>query len=59
MKIKVGVIGLGFMGSAHARVYSKLKNCELVGICDANLDKKNLAEMYNCKFYQDSEELLR
>ena len=59
MKVKVGVVGLGFMGSAHARVYSKLKDCELVGICDSNSDKKHLAETYNCKFCEDSEEFLR
>jgi UDP-N-acetylglucosamine 3-dehydrogenase len=56
MKVKVGVIGLGFMGSAHARVYSKLNDCELVGICDINSDKKPLAKMYNCRFFQNSEE---
>jgi UDP-N-acetylglucosamine 3-dehydrogenase len=58
MKVKVGVIGLGFMGSAHARVYNKLKNCELVGICDNNSDKKMLANAYNCKFFKNSEDLL-
>jgi len=58
MKVKVGVVGLGFMGSAHARVYSKLKECELVGICDSNSDKKHLAKAYNCKFFEDSEEFL-
>ena len=58
MKVKVGVIGLGFMGSAHARVYSKLKECELVGICDSNSDKKHLAKTYSCKFFEDSEEFL-
>ena len=58
MKIKVGVIGLGFMGSAHARVYTKLKNCELVGICDSNPDKKQLAKVYNCKFCEDSKQFL-
>ena len=56
MKVKVGVIGLGFMGSAHARVYAKMKECDLVGICDTNSDKKRLAKMYNCKFFEDSEE---
>jgi UDP-N-acetylglucosamine 3-dehydrogenase len=56
MKLKVGVIGLGLMGSAHARVYSKLKDCELVGICDINSDRKRLSKIYNCKFFQDSEE---
>ena len=59
MKIKVGVIGLGFMGSAHARVYNKLKNCELVGICDSNPDKKHLAKAYNCNFCKDSKEFLK
>ncbi|MQY62196.1 gfo/Idh/MocA family oxidoreductase [archaeon] len=58
MKVKVGVIGLGFMGSAHARVYNKLKDCELVGICDSNSDKKHIAKAYNCKFFEDSEDFL-
>jgi UDP-N-acetylglucosamine 3-dehydrogenase len=58
MKVKVGVIGLGFMGSAHARVYSKLKDCELVGICDSNSEKKQLAKAYNCRFFEDCEEFL-
>jgi UDP-N-acetylglucosamine 3-dehydrogenase len=58
MKVKVGVVGLGFMGSAHARVYSTLKECELVAICDSNPDKKHLAEVYNCKFFEDSEDFL-
>jgi UDP-N-acetylglucosamine 3-dehydrogenase len=58
MKVKVGVVGLGFMGSAHARVYSQLKGCELVAICDSNSDKKHLAKTYDCKFFEDSEEFL-
>jgi UDP-N-acetylglucosamine 3-dehydrogenase len=58
MTVKVGVVGLGFMGSAHARVYSKLKECELIGVCDSNSDKKHLAKMYNCNFFEDSEEFL-
>ena len=47
------------MGSAHARVYSKLKDCELVGICDTDSDKKPLAKMYNCEFFEDSKEFLK
>ena len=43
------------MGSAHARVYKKLKDCELVAICDSDSDKKHLAKMYDCKFCDDSE----
>ena len=55
MTIKVGVIGLGFMGSAHTRVYSKLKDCKLVAICDKDPSKKELANTYKCNFYQDLE----
>ncbi len=53
MTINVGVIGLGFMGSAHVRVYSKLKNCRLVAICDKDPAKKDLAKTYNCNFHLD------
>jgi len=58
MAVKVGVIGLGFMGSAHARVYSKLKDCELVGVCDCNHEKRLLAKDYKCKFFDSVEGLL-
>lgn len=58
MKVKVGVVGLGFMGSAHARVYSKMKGCELVAVCDSDPEKKLLAEAYGCKFCVDFKEFL-
>ena len=39
-KLKVAVIGLGFMGDLHANVYSTLPNVELVGIADKDNTKK-------------------
>ena len=36
--INVGVVGVGYLGALHARVYSQLKNVNLVCICD--IDKK-------------------
>ena len=59
MKVKVGIIGLGYMGSAHARVYSQLKECELVGICDTDPTKKHLAETYHTKFFTNRKKLLK
>jgi len=59
MKVKVGVIGLGFMGSAHARVYSQLKRCELACVCDSDSEKKYLAKTYHCKFFENFEGLLK
>lgn len=37
-KINVGVVGVGYLGSLHARVYSQIKNANLVCVCD--IDKK-------------------
>ncbi|UCD55145.1 MAG: Gfo/Idh/MocA family oxidoreductase [Candidatus Omnitrophota bacterium] len=37
-KINVGVVGVGYLGSRHARVYSQLKSANLVCVCD--IDKK-------------------
>jgi predicted dehydrogenase len=35
-KIKIGVVGVGHLGSIHARIYKELESCELAGICDIN-----------------------
>jgi predicted dehydrogenase len=32
--LRVGVIGVGHLGRHHARVYSQLESCELVGVSD-------------------------
>ncbi len=34
--IKVGVVGVGHLGKEHARIYSQLPGCQLVGIVDSN-----------------------
>jgi predicted dehydrogenase len=41
-RLKVGVIGLGFFGSRHARVYKDHPAAELIGVAD--LDQARLAE---------------
>jgi predicted dehydrogenase len=35
-KIRIGVIGVGHLGSIHAKIYKELNNCELVAVCDNN-----------------------
>lgn len=42
-KIKVAVIGAGKMGTHHARALSKAAGVELVGVCDTNVWKAQLA----------------
>ncbi len=38
MAIKVGVIGVGYLGAHHARIYSSINGVELAFIADANPD---------------------
>ncbi|MCR4294048.1 MAG: Gfo/Idh/MocA family oxidoreductase [Elusimicrobia bacterium] len=42
-KIRVAVVGAGKMGTHHARALSKLPEVELVGVCDTNVWKAQLA----------------
>jgi len=58
-KLKVGVIGLGFMGDLHASVYSTLPNTELVAIADMDPTKKELGEKYNATFFDNYQNLLK
>ena len=57
--IRVGVAGVGTMGKNHARVYSKIENCQLVGVADVDFDKaKEVAQLYGAQAYRSYEELL-
>jgi predicted dehydrogenase len=57
-KIRVGVIGVGHLGSIHAKIYKEIDNCSLVGVCDtgkARLDEISTA--LNVPGYTKYEEL--
>ncbi len=40
-KLKVAVIGVGHLGSIHAKIYKENPDCELVGVCDTNPERLN------------------
>ena len=44
-KLRVGVIGVGHLGSIHARIYKEIPNCQLVAVCDVN--KAHLEKISN------------
>jgi predicted dehydrogenase len=57
-KIKVGVIGVGHLGKEHARIYSQLSNCELIGIYDVNPSTaESIAKKVRSKAFHSIEEL--
>lgn len=57
-KIRVAVIGVGHLGSFHTKVYSKLDNVKLVGVCDCNLDRAlEVGKKYRTASYSDYDDL--
>ncbi|HIE23736.1 MAG TPA: Gfo/Idh/MocA family oxidoreductase [Candidatus Korarchaeota archaeon] len=58
--IRTGIIGCGWFGEAHARVYREIPGVELRGVADLNIERsKRLASMYGASAYRSAEEMLR
>ena len=51
-KVRTAVIGTGFWGKNHARVYKELAETELVAICDMDAERaSNVAKQFGVKPY--------
>ncbi len=58
-RTKVGVIGVGALGSIHARVFKELTTCELTAVYDVDDEKnRNIASLYSLPICRDFDELL-
>ncbi len=56
---KIAVIGVGFWGRNHARVYSEIEDVELVAVCDIDRERsRSVAKKYGCRAYSDFKEML-
>lgn len=55
--VRLGVIGLGNMGSAHVAQMGKVHRCQLTAVCD--VDPSKLAKYGDYKRYENSAELIR
>ena len=59
-KLRVGVIGLGFIGGLHARIWAESDIAELVAVADINEAlAKQTAEQHGCAAYSDYNEMLK
>lgn len=61
--IKVGVIGVGYLGQHHARIYSELGSelgsVRLVGIVDTDRNRAvEISDKYGCEVYSDYRDIL-
>ncbi len=58
--MRVGVVGVGVMGSNHARVLSEMPGVELVGIADPDAARRDqVAGRVGCVAFKDVEDLLQ
>ena len=59
-KLGVAVIGTGFWGKNHARIYKELESTDLIAICDVNPERaKAIASQYGVKTYTSSARMLQ
>jgi len=59
-KLGVAVIGIGFWGRNHVRVFSELPETELKAVCDVNKERVGaIAKQYGVDAYTDSRSLLK
>ena len=57
-RIRVAVIGVGHLGSIHARIYSQLQIAQVVAVCDTIPEKaQQIAQQLGCRAVTDFSEL--
>jgi predicted dehydrogenase len=56
--LKCGVVGVGYLGQHHARIYSTLPGVDLVGVCDSSPERaREIADKFGCRVFESPEEL--
>ncbi len=58
-KIRVGVIGVGYLGAFHAEKYANIPDAELAGVADADAGRAGqIAKKLNTRAYSEIDELI-
>ncbi|HEB30649.1 MAG TPA: Gfo/Idh/MocA family oxidoreductase [Spirochaetes bacterium] len=58
-KLRVGMIGTGFIGWLHARIYHESYGAQLAAVADSDKNvKKKVKDTFGCDFYTDYHEML-
>jgi predicted dehydrogenase len=56
-KLRIGVVGVGFIGQLHARTVAESETAELAGVIDLAADHgKRIAERYATRYFPDIEQ---
>jgi len=58
-KVRVGIIGVGYLGTQHARILSYLEEAELKGVADIDFKKAMvIGNRHRVKYYENFEDML-
>jgi predicted dehydrogenase len=58
-KVKVGIIGVGYLGTQHARILSYLEEAELKAVADVNFRKAlEIGNRHGVQYYQDYKDMI-
>jgi predicted dehydrogenase len=58
-KLRVGVVGTGYLGKFHAEKYARMDDVDLVGIADINKSQaEKIAKKYSVKAYTSHKDIL-
>lgn len=59
MPLRIGVIGVGYLGQHHARIFSDLGGVELAGVADTDSSRaEDISGKYGCRSFPDYRELI-
>ena len=59
MSLRIGVIGVGYLGQHHVRIFSELEDVTLTGIFDLDAARAGeIARKFGCRAYDDLEDLI-
>jgi len=59
-RVRVGVVGVGYVGALHAHVYAKLPGAKLVGVYDRNPQRaKEISQSLHCQAFSNLTDFAR
>ena len=58
-RVRLGLIGMGLIGTPHARTLQRVEECDLVAVADLDEQYRDPTEKLGARFYQDYEEMIR
>jgi UDP-N-acetylglucosamine 3-dehydrogenase len=58
-RVRLGLIGMGLIGTPHARTLQRVEECDLVAVADVDEKYREPTEKIGAKYYQNYEEMIR